>query len=223
VPRIRTRYIDLTATFPKDDPLARLMMRAVVLWSDARFELIGLRHDERESDGLATLDKISTAYRRLFFFRASVRTLYSVLKLITALERQPVFRGWLAAPGYERWTAMWNEYRDKIRKMQSTIEADRNRVAAHAEESLEDVVDVFEAGSLLGVQYDEGWGLMTDLGTVVILCRLLGSAETEAALAEKVKTKFGAYADLLGPSMNLLGVACALYSKWRADFFAPHW
>jgi hypothetical protein len=91
--RSRTVYPLIRRALPAGDPVARLIARVLVLRADLQLEYGAVGTD----DGYAGLDdRVSIDYRRLYFFRATSRTIYSGRIALHALAGNETFKQWLA-------------------------------------------------------------------------------------------------------------------------------
>lgn len=94
--RTRTYPVSLTHWFPSDDPIAIAIAKLCILREDYFLELQGLRipgpeylEGEFSGKGLPGLDDNSATWRRLYFFRNSMRTLHEIRNLAHRMANSP--------------------------------------------------------------------------------------------------------------------------------------
>jgi len=86
--RIHIRHITLRSWFPPNDPIATAVARLCVLREDFFMELQGVGMTE----SIESLDQNSDAWRRMYFWRKSLRTLEEIRKTLNTLGAQEDFR-----------------------------------------------------------------------------------------------------------------------------------
>jgi len=86
--RIHIRHITLRSWFPPNDPIATAVARLCVLREDFFMELQGIGMTE----SIESLDQNSDAWRRMYFWRKSLRTLEEIRKTLNTLGAQEDFR-----------------------------------------------------------------------------------------------------------------------------------
>src|SRR5215472_12697405 len=89
--RTASRYVNIAQALPRDSDVARAIGCLLVLRADLLLEHYGLVED----DGMTKLDLIDMWYRKLFFFRANSRTIYSGRWVLNRLAGFPEFKSWL--------------------------------------------------------------------------------------------------------------------------------
>jgi hypothetical protein len=93
MPRSVTAIVKFWKAFPPDDPLSGPMARLMVLWADARLEFDGIGKDPGY-EGMGTTER-DVVYRRLYFMRANLVTLYEGRELLGDLVKDATFASWL--------------------------------------------------------------------------------------------------------------------------------
>jgi hypothetical protein len=88
---LQVRPIKIRRWFPPQDRIATAVATLCILREDFFLELRGIITDDIEA-----LDKNSTAYRRTYFWRNSLRTLMEIRQTLNALSRVPAFRAAMA-------------------------------------------------------------------------------------------------------------------------------
>src|SRR5260370_27128549 len=81
------RVVRLSKWFLAGDPLAASMARLSILREDFMLELRGIY-----ASSITALDTHSDAWRRMYFFRSSVRTLWEIQGTLTTIRTNPEFR-----------------------------------------------------------------------------------------------------------------------------------
>jgi hypothetical protein len=89
--RLRLRSIKIRRWFPPNDDIAAHMATLCILREDFYLELQGIIKDD-----LAPLDANSTGYRRTYFWRNSLRTLYAIRDTLNSLNAIAEFRAAMA-------------------------------------------------------------------------------------------------------------------------------
>ena len=81
------RVVRLGKWLPAGDPLAASMARLIILREDFMLELRGIY-----ATSISALDTHSDAWRRMYFFRSSVRTLWEIQGTLTMIRTNPEFK-----------------------------------------------------------------------------------------------------------------------------------
>src|SRR5258708_35192649 len=81
------RVVRLGKWFPPGDPLAASVARLSILREDFMLELRGIY-----ANSIAALDTHSDAWRRMYFFRSSVRTLWEIPGALTTIRANAEFK-----------------------------------------------------------------------------------------------------------------------------------
>jgi hypothetical protein len=91
--RTKTYFVSLTHWFPSDDPIAIAIAKLCVLREDYFLELQGLItpgtgpfEGNTTGKGIPELDQNSASFRRLYFFRNSMRTLDELRNLVERMH-----------------------------------------------------------------------------------------------------------------------------------------
>src|SRR5260370_31786277 len=89
IPGTRTyvRMVRLGKWFPAGDPLAAAVARLIILREDFMLELRGIY-----PNSITALDTHSDSWRRMSFFRFSVRTLWEIQGAFTTIRTNPDFK-----------------------------------------------------------------------------------------------------------------------------------
>lgn len=85
--KVYIRAVRLGKWFPPNDALAVQIARLCILREDLMLQLHGL-HAER----IKALDLHSPAYRRTYFLRSAVRTMYEIQGANTVIRSNPAFK-----------------------------------------------------------------------------------------------------------------------------------
>jgi len=88
---IRIKAIKLRSWFPPGDPVAGAVARLCILREDLSLELYGIVGARFEN-----IDNNSAEFRRMYFWRNSLRTLEEIKHSLNKINAQPSFRKALA-------------------------------------------------------------------------------------------------------------------------------
>jgi len=131
------RHINLRNWFPPDDPIAVLVVRLCVLREDYLLELQGLIKKDfnvfdpsMSASKADSLDGNSPSWRRIYFFRSSVRTLNEIRNAVERLFVDPMQKAALAKEGLELQQA-FEQLRGKFSGLSGTIKDLRDRIGGH--------------------------------------------------------------------------------------------
>jgi hypothetical protein len=89
--RKHIRVVALRKWFPPKDPLAVFMARLCILREDCMLEFHGMFPEE-----IPELDEHSSQWRRLYFFRNSIRTLMEIFGVVQGMQSNAEFKRILA-------------------------------------------------------------------------------------------------------------------------------
>ena len=117
---------DIGIAFPKGAPLARLMWALVGIRGDLMLEYRSTSKDERHGDG-----QDAQFFGRMYFFRGTVRRMYSLLQVLRRVGGDPEFQELLARNDLLR--KAYFEAKKWVDHEAKSIDALRNGFAAHAE------------------------------------------------------------------------------------------
>jgi hypothetical protein len=130
-------HINLRNWFPPDDPIAVLVARLCVLREDYLLELQGLiKKDFNTFDPSMSasepdsLDGNSPSWRRIYFFRSSVRTLNEIRNAVERLFVDPTQKAALAEEGLELQKA-FEKLRGEFSGLSGTIKDLRDQIGGH--------------------------------------------------------------------------------------------
>jgi hypothetical protein len=136
--RSRTFYPKLTRALPPGDPLAKLAVRALVLYGDMLFEWDGCGREE----GFDGLDKLGMLHRQLYFLRASFVTLQSSNMLLDQLMSNSTFKSWIESD-----TELGQDFKDakkRYARHKQLVARLRDELGAHAEQQIGEAINRFE-------------------------------------------------------------------------------
>lgn len=135
--RSHLRHITLSKWFPGNDPIATVVARLCILREDYLLELQGLIKSDFNSFDVSSsvskpdsLDGNSPSWRRIYFFRNSLRTLNEIRNVVEGLFSDSANRAALANETVELRQA-FEVLRDEIRGQSAVIKALRDRIGAH--------------------------------------------------------------------------------------------
>ena len=135
--RTHLRHIILSKWFPADDPIGILVARLSILREDYRLELEGLiKKDFNPFDHTSSasapdsLDGNSPSWRRIYFFRSSLRTLNEIRNAVDRLFVDGAHKAALAQETLELRQA-FEVLRDEIKGQSEVIKDLRDRIGGH--------------------------------------------------------------------------------------------
>lgn len=135
--RSQLRHITLSKWFPGNDLIAAVVARLCILREDYLLELQGLiKKDNNPFDASSpvskpdSLDGNSSSWRRLYFFRNSLRTLEEVRSAIEGLFADSEQKNALASETLELRQA-FEVLRDEIKGLPPEIKDLRDRIGGH--------------------------------------------------------------------------------------------
>ncbi len=125
--KVYIRAVRLGKWFPPNDALAVQIARLCILREDLMLQLHGL-HAER----IKALDLHSTAYRRTYFLRSAVRTMWEIQGANTVIRSNPAFKKMLAkcSPGDQR---KLKEITRKLNAAAPLVQRLRNALGGHVD------------------------------------------------------------------------------------------
>jgi len=130
-------HIILSKWFPADDPIGVLVARLCILREDYRLELEGLiKKDFNPFDRTSapsapdSLDGNSPSWRRIYFFRSSLRTLNEIRNAVERLFVDGAHKAALAQETLELRQA-FESLRDEIKDQSASIKDLRDRIGGH--------------------------------------------------------------------------------------------
>jgi len=125
--RIYIRSVRLSKWFPPNDPLAIQLARLCILREDLRLELQAL-----QAEHIKSLDQPSSAYRRTYFLRAAVRTMWEIQGANTVIRSNPMFKKMLAKCS-ARDQRQLKEITRKLNVAAPLVERLRNALGGHVD------------------------------------------------------------------------------------------
>lgn len=165
--RTKTWSIRVKEWFPAQDPIATLMIKLLVLREDFVLELAGMIHgvDEefyevrpKSRKVEAGLDENSRAWRQLYFYRNSLRTLFEIRSEIEEFYNSSLGKAALAkeSPSFRNLSA---KLRKQMAKAEKTVERLRHNLGGHVSRGSikatlrhmhEDVSGLVQVGEIYG-------------------------------------------------------------------------
>ncbi len=119
----RIRFISPHKWFPSDNPVATVVARLCVLREDLYIELLGVAAEDifltipTMQSPLPNMDDNGDAYRRMYFMRASLRTLFEVRGAILVLVKNKEF-----VQHYEKWDKpRFQELKDFLAELEKNL------------------------------------------------------------------------------------------------------
>jgi hypothetical protein len=127
--RVIVHTFELRKWFPPQDPLAVTIARLCILREDLFLEMQGILADQ-----MSVLDGNSAEWRRMYFFRASIRTLMELRSAVESLNRNRDFQNLLARQPKQ----LQDDFRkqtDKFNSAHELVKGLRNAIGGHILES----------------------------------------------------------------------------------------
>ena len=202
--RSHLRHITLSKWFPGNDPIATVVARLCILREDYLLELQGLiKTDFNPFDASSSaskpdsLDGNSPSWRRIYFFRNSLRTLNEIRNVVDGLFSDKADRTALANETVELRQA-FEVLRDEIKGQSAVIKALRDRIGGH-------VLPEGVRDALKGM--DHGRNALIEMGETVaethyrfagdIVLAIMFPGKSEEALLVEVQDLFNRTAKLV--------------------------
>lgn len=201
-----TRYVNIARALPRDSEVARAIGCLLVLRCDLLLEHHGLIEDK-----IPLLDLIDGDYRRLFFFRANSRTIYSARWVLNRLTASPEFRAWLAAAEPEV-VEEWKENKKRVDRAADKATPIRNAIGAHAEQDLMDAVGRIPDDQMGFMEFSTKDGIRPRIAGAIVLSALIREAEPGKGL-EVLRPAVEMIADATGALFPCTRIALDLYAK----------
>jgi len=204
------RVVRLAKWFPAGDPLAASIARLIILREDFMLELRGIH-----ASSITALDTHSDAWRRIYFFRSSVRTLWEIQGALTTIRTNPEFKRILQKRP-ARVQDQLKQISSKLNAAASLTREIRNAIGGHVlpdavtralETMPSDTWGVLEVGSVIGATHFKMAGelireiLIAGVPDDQRMARLETSIRTMASLLPVVKNLelvLAMYADARG-------------------------
>lgn len=200
---------ELHKWFPPQDPVAASIARLCILREDLFLEMQGILADQ-----ISVLDGNSAEWRRMYFFRVSIRTLMEIRSAVETLNKNSDFQSLLVRQSQQ----VQSECREQIGKFNSAydlIKGLRNAIGAHIlESSVTEALDkmsdnrkgTIQIGATTGdVHYRFG-------GELVMAILLAGVPEQKQPT--KLSDMFERTSDLI-PALHLVDTLLEMYLRDR--------
>ncbi len=143
----RLLYPTARKLFPADSEVAKWMMPALVLRADLWLEHHVVGADDEVHESLhGSNNKFDEYHSRMYFFRGTLRSLYSAKKVLQRLMGLDQFKSMLEVSGHR---AEFNEAHRTVNRAAEEFEPLRNVIGGHVEE------DVAEARSRIVTSGDK--------------------------------------------------------------------
>jgi hypothetical protein len=209
--RSRTWYVDMSAAFPPDRPIAGLMARLMVIWADAvlEFDAMGIE-DEGKGSVFERLDRLGPFYRRMLFWRSLSITLVSADHLLNAFKADAEFQGWMAADPEQQ--EQFNKSRREFLRNMKAAKTIRNGIGAHMEKELGEAPKYLQSGMRRPIEIHSEDVMRPRLATELLLAALVRDTPDENAVAKLTKLHADV-AQAYEAMIHALGTIVALYSK----------
>lgn len=123
--RTHFRHVDLWKWFPPNDPVAACLARLCILREDLWLEHQGLRFED-----IKFLDGNQSAWRRIYFFRSILRTLFEIRGTILMLNKQKDFRNVIqkqSKASQKKYKSLFREFEQK----HEFLKVLRNKLGGH--------------------------------------------------------------------------------------------
>ncbi|SRR5258708_2816713 len=203
------RVVRLGKWFPAGDPLAASIARLSILREDFMLELRGLH-----ASSIALLDVHSDAWRQMYFFRSSVRTLWEIQGTLTTIRSNPEFKQIFrrSSPTEQN---LIRQISSKLNAAASLTKEIRNAMGGHVlPEAVSRAVDglsydrhgVLEFGAVIGATHFKVAG--------ELIAEMLVTGVPEDQRLPTLQAKMKTMAGLL-PVVQALEVVLAIYADAR--------
>jgi len=210
--RIKThiRAVKLRRWFPSDDPLAVCVARLCILREDCFLEMRGF-----EATEISPLDANSDKWRRLYFFRSMIRTLFEIRSTLETLQRLKDFKTMLRRQTKSK-QAEFGRLVRQFNTAHGLIKQIRNALGAHVRhENVERALNemsyeregMLEAGKKLG---DTHYKFAAEL---IVAILLVGVPDNQQDA--KIERDFRTIAGLF-PAFPLIDDIIAMYAENKA-------
>jgi hypothetical protein len=204
------RVVRLGKWFPPGDPLAAAIARLSILREDFMLELRGIY-----ANSITALDTHSDAWRRTYFFRSSVRTLWEIQGTLTTIRMNPEFKRILQKRSAKEQNQL-QQISSKLNAAASLTRDIRNAMGGHVlPEAVTRALDhmssdrwgVLEFGSVIGATHFKIAGelivemLVADIPENKKLAKLEADMKTMASLLpviQSLELVLAMYADARG-------------------------
>jgi len=203
------RVVRLGKWLPAGDPLAASMARLIILREDFMLELRGIY-----ATSISALDTHSDAWRRMYFFRSSVRTLWEIQGTLTMIRTNPEFKRILQRRSAKEQNQL-KQISAKLNAAASLTKKIRNAMGGHV--LLEAVVRALD-----NMPYDR-WGVI-EFGSVLgtthfkisgeLIAEMLVAGVPEKERLAKLKADMKTMASLL-PVVASLELVLEMYASAR--------
>ncbi len=201
-----TRYINIARALPRENEVARAIGCLLVLRCDLLLEHHGLLEDE-----MPMLDLIDADYRRLFFFRANSRTIYSARWVLSRLAGMDEFKSWLSIAEAEV-VQEWKDNKKIVDRAFDQATAVRNAVGAHAEQDLMDAVGRIPDDEMGFIEFSATDGERPRIAGSIVLSALLPTAPRGKEI-EVLRDVVGTIAGAANALFACVRIALNLYAK----------
>ena len=128
---IRITPVRIGRWFPPSDPVATAVAMLCILREDLLLELLGI-----VSEGLPKLDDNSEGYRRMYFWRNSLRTLEEIKNVLNKLNAESSFRDTLSEEPADVREAVRQAMRTLNKASDAFLRDLRNTIGGHLDEPL---------------------------------------------------------------------------------------
>jgi hypothetical protein len=207
---IRIKPIRLRTWFPPDDPVATAVARLCVLREDLILELHGI-----VADNLEKVDGNSNEWRRMYFWRNSLRTLEEIKHSLNNINRQVSFRQALAREPAQVKTAFESQKKELNKTSQEVLGELRNTVSAHLDGGvMQDALDQMEGDREGLVEIGETVGRIHYKFTGELILAILLRGVPPKSQMETFKTVLGKSAKL-SRAVSAIDDVFACYARDR--------
>ena len=207
--RTHIRTVKLRKWFPPQDRFAACMARLCILREDLFLEMMGI-YQQR----IARLDEHSVIWRKMFFWRSLVKTMWEIRKTIETLNTIPEFKKVLKTQP-QGWQKKFAAMVKLLDKHQTIVEATRNSLGGHVlfrevEKALDGMsYDTFSYIEVGETEKRTHYKFANEL----VLEMLLSGVDEGKRLAE-IERHFRSVAELL-PVFTLTGILLTIYADTR--------
>ena len=203
------RTVTLRKWFPPRDRFAACMARLCILREDLFLEMMGVWKAR-----IAPLDEHSVLWRKMFFWRSLVKTIWEIRKTVETLNTIPEFKKSLRKQPIA-WQKQYTKMIKLLNKHEALVEAVRNSLGGHVLfRTVEEALDGMSFDSFSYIEVGEiEKRTHYKFANQLVLEMVLKGVEEQNRL-EEITRHFRSVADLL-PVFTLTGMLFTIYVDVR--------
>lgn len=206
----QTRYRSLGRLLPRDSPMAQWMIPVATIRADllVELQLIGT-DDELIHSMVGSRSSDQEFHARSYFFRGTLRSLYSSRRVVSRLMGMPEFRALIDPVRSE-----FDELNSSLAHHSREFDDLRNEVGAHAEDSLAETRSQIDDDLLLAVERNDATGIVSaNLANPFLSAGLFGREAVSHVEDPVVRERLGRMSDAGFDAFKLLDLILRTYLK----------